>query len=272
MNPLSSFSFGQLIKTFLPGLIATVSPILLFETLYAWPRPAPASLLGLLQQAFVIQLGGQNLLGAITLLALIALVLGFSLNSVHWVLFHDRCRARCTSPELSEAKKRLERVVARALDETLPGNYGKLPPSIPGFFLSHLDLAKNNFLRESYFAWYEFDMNSLVALAVVLITFIVTSIALTVHWALAWRQEALLILIVTAMFAGAMRFLWLVALRNLKTYEERFFWFLLGTLHLMKAEKPVAQPAPCAKDKPAGGFSWGRLALAILQDQLRPPR
>lgn len=242
MNPLSAFSFGQLIKTFLPGLIASVSPFLVLETLYEWKKiSAPASLLEFLQGSLAAKLIGANLVGWITLWVLLALLLGFSLNSVHWALFHDICRKRCISPELEKANQELRRVAKRALEEVLPGRYGRPQPSIQGFFLSQVDLAKHTFLRESYFAWYEFHMNSLVALGVVLITFVVTSISLTAHWGLAWESEAALILLVTVVCAGAMFFLWRAALLNLQTYEERSFWFLIGTLHSLQTDE--AQPA-----------------------------
>lgn len=250
MNPLSSFSFGQLIKTFLPGLIATACPLLVLETWYEWNNPCPPTFQELLRQAFTATFLGPNLAGSLTLLALLALLLGFSLNSVHWSLFHNLCRDRCTPKQLKEAQKELEKLAEEALERVLKGNYtfdAKFKPSIQGYFLPQIDLAKLTFLRESYFAWYEFHMNSLVALGMVSITLVTTSLALTAHWELGWRGEAALLVLVTTASAAAAFFLLWAAFRNLKEYETRSFWFLIGTLHNLpegKLKAPESKTAP----------------------------
>lgn len=273
MNPLSAFSFGQLIKTFLPGLIASAAPLLVFEALYQWKHPAaPASWLDVLRQSFTYRVLSPNLAGSITLLVLVALLLGFALNSLHWVLFHSFCRKRCVSPPLEEAKKELERKVRNALEEVLPGRYQRPEPSLPGFFLALVDLPKHSHLRESYFAWYEFHMNALSALGLVLLTFVGTSFALTAHWQIGWRSELRLVLAVAAVFALSMAFLWVAALRNLRTYEERYFWFLIGTLHALRAEAPAAAaPAAGTVEETTEDPWWVALAASVLRRRLRPP-
>jgi hypothetical protein len=258
VNPLSAFSFGQLIKTFLPGLIASASPLLILEAAYQWRQAsAPATCWDLLEQSF-LRLMSSNLASSITLLVLAALLLGFSINSVHWVWFHKFCRKRCTSPELEKAQEALRRIAERALEKVLPGPDPRPTASVQGFFLPQIDLAKYAHLRESYFAWYEFHMNSLVALGVVLVTFIGVSAALSVHWRIAWRSEGILILLVTGFCVAAMVFLWRAALLNLKTYEERSFWFLVGTLYWMRTADEGRE------SEEAGDPGWLRWAAPLL--------
>lgn len=284
MNPLSAFSFGQLIKTFLPGLIASASPLLLLETLYAWKdTTSPTSWLDVLRQSFANRVIAANPTGSITLLVLVALLLGFSLNSIHWSLFHNLCRSRCVSPELDYAKRELKRIAKRALDEVMPGLPRKLVAEnlkpenldreiIPAFFLPQIDLAKHTFLRESYFAWYEFHMNSLAALGLVLLTFIASSAILAWHWQIAWRREVSLAVIVTVVGALVMFFLWRAALRNLRIYEERFFWLVIGTLHSAKEKEAQEGESKEAAPEIWRKLPWAGLIASILFSQILPPR
>lgn len=268
MNPLSAFSFGQLIKTFLPGLIASTSPLLVLETLYELRRTTvPASWLDFLRQSFTYRVVSPNLAGSVTLLVLVALLLGFSLNSIHWMFFHELCRGRCTSKELKEMKGKLKTIVKRTLGEVMPGSHPELDPSVEGFFLHKVDLAKLTFLRESYFAWYEFHMNSLMALILVVLTFICTSLVLAIHWQVAWSGEAMLVLSVILACAGAIAFLWKAALRNLTMYEVRLFWFLIGTLS--SGEKNVAPKE--AEDELSRDPFWMRLLVAFFRGQAQSP-
>jgi hypothetical protein len=100
-----------------------------------------------------------------------------------------------------------------------------------------LDIERLHFLRESYFSWYEFQINSAYAWLVSCGVYSVTVIVLATHWSIAtcdWFGYIALPVFATTIVVPT---LWSAARLNLFRYEERFLFFLAGTLCLVAHDK-----------------------------------
>jgi hypothetical protein len=96
VNPLSAFSFGKIIKTFIPGLLAAAAVVLVLELLYRVSSSAPCPprvgfwgcfFGGSLLRRVVGDTARTTAFGA--LLLPLALLLGFFLNAVMADSFED---------------------------------------------------------------------------------------------------------------------------------------------------------------------------------------
>lgn len=100
MNPLSSFSFGKIIKTLVPGLIATGAPLLALELYYHLSEGSqclpPTGLWrcfvrdSLIRMVILKDSTSAAAFGAA--LVPLALVLGFFLNTALWLSVNGPCR------------------------------------------------------------------------------------------------------------------------------------------------------------------------------------
>lgn len=257
MNPLGAFSFGQIIKTLIPGLIASGALVPILELMYRVGMPHAASWRELLRQSFTWKVILQNPVGFVTLLFLSALMLGFLLNTCHWFFLHACCDRRCLKDRTDEERKereaheqRLQELAKEGFAAVFPGTRVEhVKVETPAFFLARVDFEKFLYLRESYFAWYEFQMNSLAAVAVLFLSVAGSSVAAACQGLIDWISEVLFLVASLVVLALVIGFLWKAALRNLAIYKERLLWFLVGTLDAERKEKATAGP-------PAGLWAW----------------
>lgn len=239
MNPLSSFSFGKLIKTFIPGLLAAGAPLLVGELVYrlSGQETCPAGT-GLwrcfFSESFVWSVALADATRAAAFgaaLVPLSLILGFSINTLLWLCVNEPCRRWCDArldPALLAARRRLEALALQGM-RPLAGEPAPHRIHLPDFFLPRLDLPQLTFLRESYFSWFEFHLNSAVALSLTVAAYAVTFVWLGLVWELpiGWLQHVVL---PVALAAGAVALLVVAGIRNLTRYQEGFLWFLAGTL------------------------------------------
>ena len=200
MNLLSAFSFGKIIKTFVPGLLAAVGVVLVVELLYrlslSTPCPPGSGFWGcffggsFLRRVALVDTARTTAFGAF--LIPLGLMLGFLLNTVMWLCVNDRCRRRV------EGQLDTNLMAARRSIETRADR--------------------------------EFHFNSLAAIVVTGLAYVVTVIWLAAHWAMPLNYGSHLVLPVAAM-TGLGSLLYVAGLNNLRRYQEGFIWFLVGTLH-----------------------------------------
>jgi len=241
MNPLGSFSFGKIIKTFIPGLLAAAAVLLIVELLYrissATPCTPGSGFSGcffagsFLRRVALVDTARTTALGA--LLIPLGLLLGFLLNTAMWFCVNDVCRARADRgmDENFLAASRAIEANARFAFRAVVGQTPDLPRvRLQDFYLPLMDLDKLTFLRESYFSWFEFHLNSVGALVLVGVAYAVTVGALAWHWSMSinWVSHLVVPLVV---MAGVGWFLVVAGIRNLRRYQEGFVWLLIGTLH-----------------------------------------
>ena len=239
MNPLSAFSFGKVIKTFIPGLLATGAVLLVIELIYRTSTGAPCATPSFwgcfFRESFfrrIVLAEGARITAFGALLIPVALMLGFLLNTLTWFFLNDLCRRKADAamdPALREARTSLEADARAAFGSVVTG-VGVPRVYLGDFFLPLMDMDRFTYLRESYFAWFEFHFNSMAALAFGAAAYAVTVIVLVHRWAMSINWITHLVLPVGLMIAIGW-FLVVSGMQNLRRYQEGFVWFLVGTLH-----------------------------------------
>lgn len=280
MNPLGAFSFGKIIKTFIPGVVALGLPLFLFEALY-FSELADSRLAAreafwsfFLRNSFFFgqsQHDAPLSVAAISLLLLpLALIMGFLLNTVFWLFFHNFCWdcakgkqvegrlhrsvVKFTSCRVDdtyrELRQQLEALARAGLDTTFPNLQAK-PKKIhlPGFFLPMIDINKLGFLRESYFSWYEFQLNSVFAMILSFAGFSVLWFQIMMRWGCRQSWLTFIFLIVVVGFGSYI--LSVAAMKNLKLFQERTLWFYLGCLVFASPDYVIQNLLEYTRQKPA---------------------
>ena len=158
---LSAFSFGKIIKTFLPGSLLCAGLLLVAEAL--WQMLRGESLVAIITAKDVVVATTAALLP-------VTLILGFVLNTVVWFAINGWMRAfvrwrlgklaayvALRSALLDRLHVGLKRVAPKlaVVDSKLE--------SLDYFYLPVVTLERYNQLWESYFSWYEFQTNTALA-------------------------------------------------------------------------------------------------------------
>jgi hypothetical protein len=238
----SAFSFGKIIKTILPGSILTAALLLVLECVWALAHPAEGFLLGKIPEDWVTPVTAA--------LVPVSLTLGFFLNTFTWIVLNPRMRVRCDDrlnptgycamrKGLSESM--LAETVAhfakggRALDQT-----NLLPrPALEYYYLPLVGLTNLNYLWESYFCWYEFDINSACALVACL------PAAGCLYWVRSqncpWALSLTVLVLLSALAVAAFWGLSRAAVRNLAAYEKNLMLLITGAV-VADARKPASPP------------------------------
>jgi hypothetical protein len=241
MNPLSSFSFGKIIKTFIPGVIAAGAPLFLIEFAYRaaeGSRCAPGVGLWRCFAAgsfftHVVLRDGTSAAAFGAAMVPLALMLGFFLNTGLWLCVNEWCRRWADSNMDMQLKGTRAALEARAIEGLTVVLRGQDPGAprvhLHDFFLPVMDLDRLTFLRESYFSWFEFQINSAAALLLTGIAYAATIILLGHRWSLLidWRIH---LVIPIALDLAVIAFLVFAGEKNLRRYQEGFVWFLVGSL------------------------------------------
>lgn len=235
----SAFSFGKIIKTILPGAILTVALLLLAEGAWGLLRPGTGFLLWKVPKDWITPVTAA--------LIPLSLILGFSLNTFAWMTLNRHMRARSDAmlrntvfaamrKKLSEglwadSSEYFEKV-GRPFEKEL---YPDRPP-LEYYYLPLVSLTNLNYLWESYFCWYEFDINTACAL-------MVSALAAGFLLSVKLRPSAYLLCgVVLLLVVGCALCLVLTraAVKNLVSYERNLV--LLITSSLAKAAKNAQSP------------------------------
>jgi hypothetical protein len=214
-----AFSFGKIIKTILPGSILAGTLVLVADTL--WLHLYQASLL-----AAVLAKEATTIAGAAMVPA--SLILGFLLNTFVWMYVNKIVRRRvdaelATTPfsalrdALCERMRReIEVELGAARTQLCAGRWtGRL--TLEYYFLPALTVEHLTYLWESYFSWYEFQLNTICALAAAC----AVSIGVLFVRAPFGSGAMALVSVVAALLCGATcRMLWQSAIRNMVSYEK----------------------------------------------------
>jgi hypothetical protein len=237
----SAFSFGKIIKTILPGVLLTAALLMLMEGFWALWKPGEGFLLEAVPKEWVTPVTAA--------LIPVSLILGFFLNTFVWMVLNPQMRA-CSDAALSGTiYTALRQKLSEGLWTGSTGYFAKLgrplgpasPPDRPPleyYYLPSVTLTHLNYLWESYFCWYEFDINSAYAL------WVLVPAATFLLWAklrpnfLPFFLVALLLLVVSA---ALYRMLRAAAVRNLVSYERNLM--LLITASLAKSAKDAKSTA-----------------------------
>jgi hypothetical protein len=215
----SAFSFGKIIKTILPGSILAGTLFLVADTL--WLRFYQSSLL-----AGIIAKDAATVAGAA--LVPVSLLLGFLLNTFVWMYVNRRVRrnvdaALAATPfaQLRDALcERMRREIEAVMGPTRAQLCSQQWPdrlTLEYYFLPAVTVEHLTYLWESYFSWYEFQLNTVCALIVACVTSIGV---LAARAPLGSGELALVSLVLVVSCALTCRMLWKSAIRNMLSYEK----------------------------------------------------
>jgi hypothetical protein len=228
----SAFSFGKIIKTILPGSIFTAGLILLIETILRANFGAEVSLLAKL---------ADKDLGAMTAAVFVpvSLILGFFLNTAVWACCNTTMRAQSDAalastvfPDIRrELAARLWQTISKQVDDpSIARRQFENPTreSLEYFYLPVISLDRLNYLWESYFSWYEFQINSAMALLFLLPGEILLS------WSASNSNHREFFLLVTLTCVPLTLLLawglWRAAKQNLTEYRKSLILLITGSL------------------------------------------
>lgn len=227
---LGSFSFGKIMKTFLPGAVLAAALLLFFESIgwCAYGR----SMLWFLSD-------NDRLAALLAVLLPLCLIFGFLLNTMIWAWVNPAMKTAARA-EADKKFQGLREHLRQLRGQELQGLLG--PKSGPEtwprealeyYFLCSVEVEPLAHLWESYFSWYEFHINSAYAIPV---------LALSAGWyaalglqgvgpfsgndALAIGVIVAFVVIGMASFSGLR---W-TAQRNLVQYEKSLLLLIAGSL------------------------------------------
>lgn len=228
----SAFSLGKVIKTILPGSILSGGLILLVEGIWQWKVVEGGSL--------VVKLADKEWLTTITAALIpISLILGFLLNTFVWLLLNRRVRSEVDAKLSGTAFPEIRRKLSGELWEKISQHLGDSSrglkqlgypsrESLEYFYLPVVSLDDLNYLWESYFSWYEFQINTACAIA------LSTPFVIFLLWMRIYEKDqaiflisALGLLVVVFLLCWA---LWHAARENLIEYEKDLMLLIVGSL------------------------------------------
>ncbi|HWM92538.1 MAG TPA: hypothetical protein VN493_17365 [Thermoanaerobaculia bacterium] len=242
MNLLGTFSFGRIIKTFLPGFVIVFSLVLLLDALI--------SLIGLAPGDSLLRWIAQNSLLTSFVAIPLSLICGIFSNMVLFVYLTDsviRRPFRKGNEELFDLQKEIfdhlySKINSRRI---LPQELSRRLRKSEAFDLEYLlfpiiPLDKLIFLQESYWYYLEFQIN--MCLATVLFTLGSLFWSLTNYFSLGitwWRYLAALVvglLIATYLVRLSIR----AARRNYARHVQKLLNLLVGSVIFCEMKKESA--------------------------------
>ena len=228
----SAFSFGKIIKTILPGSILAAGFALLLEAFYSW-RFGP-------EKSLLVMFANEKWLTAFTAsLVPLSLILGFLLNTWVWFFFNGLMRREVQRQLKPEVFPKLRQKLSDELWQKIsaylaePGktfDRADYPSreSLEYFYLPVVSLERLNYLCESYFSWYEFQINTAFALLISMPSVILLAwVKLPdLHGTLFLRGAGALAVFVLLLFW----WLWIAARKNRTEYERDLLLLVAGSL------------------------------------------
>lgn len=121
------------------------------------------------------------------------------------------------------------------------------PPTLEYYYLPVVTLTNLNYLWESYFCWYEFDINSAAALILSL------PASVFLLWVKFRHTQFLLvglILLLLAVICALYKMLTRAAVKNLVSYEKNLMLLITGALASAAKNAPPPTPGGAAKTGP----------------------
>ena len=226
----SAFSFGKIIKTILPGAILTAGLLMLIEAAWGLWHPGSGLLIGRLNKDWITSVSAA--------LIPVSLILGFFLNTFAWMAVNPRVRARCDAELAATLYPTLRQKLTACLWAGCQDSFGKLNQPLGGvslprrqpleyYFLPTVTLTHLNYLWESYFCWYEFDINSACA---ILLSLPGAGFLLWVKLQGAACSFLLLMLLLLVLSGALCLMLARAAVRNLVAYEKNLLLLITGSL------------------------------------------
>lgn len=227
----SAFSLGKIIKTILPGAILTAGLLLLLDGLWALWWPGTGFLLGNVPKDWITPVTAA--------LVPLSLILGFFLNTFVWMVLNPRIRARSDAELAATVYAPLRKNLTKGLWAESLACFAKLdrasakiplpdrPPPLEYYYLPVVMLAHLNYLWESYFCWYEFDINSACALL------LSVPAALFLLCVKLWQSPSLLFALIVLLLALSLTLstmLTRAAVKNLVSYEKNLILLICGSL------------------------------------------
>jgi hypothetical protein len=215
----SAFSFGKIIKTILPGSILSGTLFLIADTL--WLRFYQTSLL-----AAIIAKEATTIAGAA--LVPVSLILGFLLNTFVWMYVNKIVRTRVDAQLAATPFAALRDALCERMRREIEGELGAARTQLCAgqwtgrltleyYFLPAVTVEHLTYLWESYFSWYEFQLNTICALAVA------CTVSIGVLFARAPFGTGTIVLVslgLALLSAATCRMLWRSAIRNMVSYEK----------------------------------------------------
>jgi hypothetical protein len=244
----SAFSFGKIIKTVLPGVILTAALILLAEAVWRFSQPDAGLLLSYIPKDWIT---------AITAgLIPVTMILGFLLNTFAWLRVNRKMRGLSNNMLAGTVYSALRAKLSQGLWAELREHCERrnLPfatdvifddcPQLEYYYLPRVKFTNLNYLWESYFCWYEFDINCACAL-------VVLGVAVAVLLVANMRQCPLYLVLLELLVLGLTVRSWsilkLAAVKNLTAYEKNLMLLLAGSLTASQQRTPT----PGADDEAA---------------------
>jgi hypothetical protein len=235
---LSAFSFGKIIKTFLPGSLLCAALLLVAEAL--WQLLSCRSIVPIIANKDVIVATTAALLP-------LTLILGFVLNTVVWFAINGWMRALV---RWRLRKSTAYMVLRSALLDRLHVGLKRVAPkleaidpkleSLDYFYLPVVTLERHNQLWESYFSWYEFQTNTALAtvlFAAALVFYLLVKPLQPSHEIIACE------LVIAVSIAGAVMLL-AAAAGNLIQYELKLPVLIADALEFQQPMQNQARTLP----------------------------
>ncbi|MBZ5530172.1 MAG: hypothetical protein LAO20_01955 [Acidobacteriia bacterium] len=243
----SAFSFGKIIKTILPGAILGLALALFAEGAWALWQPGTGFLIAKLHKDWITPVTAAFIP--------FSLILGFFQNTVVWMALNHRARARSDAELRGTIYAELREKLSRGLWEDSAAYFGQAGralgqlarpdrPTLEYYYLPAVTLANLNYLWESYFCWYEFDINSACAL---LLCALAAVFLLCVKL---WQYPCVFFLLGLALLAFScvvIGVLWRAAIKNLVSYEKNLLLLISGSLAKAANGAPSATVDNAAK-------------------------
>ena len=229
----SAFSFGKIIKTVLPGGLLFAAFVLLAEAIGQLVE----------QESLLAKFTDRDLLAAFTTGAvLFSLILGFLLNTFIWMTLNKRFRlardAKLSDTIFPGIRKKLSEELWNQVNRYLEDSGGepkkKDDPTrehLEYYYLPVVSLDNLNYLWESYFSWYEFQLNTACAFGLLIINgAILLAVMWLEVWGLGWALLSMVIFVLLLLGGVLIWGLKRAALANLTEYEKNLMLLLMGSL------------------------------------------
>ena len=227
MNVFGAFGFGSLIKTFLPGLLFFFA-FLGYVEIFLYLVHGYAAL-----HAYLF--GKPVLLTAIAIPA--SVILGATLNSIvysgfsEWIL-EKRHKAECM--DFYDFRERMFNTITQAAGDRVTLSHEDHNAFMtyvdPRYFLLHKRSLENiMYLRESYWYYMEFQLNTLMALSIGLPA-ILAALLIVMHESLVGMQAGIASMaLILLLYAGFSRLFLKSARDNLDAHRKKELSLLIGT-------------------------------------------
>lgn len=198
----------------------------------------------------------------------VSLMLGFLLNTIVWLIVNSVFRKIVRNnlgPSEKEALAKLEKFTESIADHfQIQKTKQSWNPHLPSLLLPSLDTQKVGHLHQSYFSWYEFPINSALAILFFAVSYYSVAKLLSNRWKLSMCNALLflvagpnIIFILVAVLTFVMVY---SAYKNLKRYEERAIWLMLGTLYEAQTKQLNEKRSSCGQ--PSGAVAGAPAADA----------